>query len=90
MGRKKSRYTEAVKEEILNLFNASVPILVIAKKLNIPNTSVRAKIIELIGKEKYDEQMVKTKLLSSKKRITEMVLNRIISAQEKLEKKDED
>jgi hypothetical protein len=74
---------------MLNLFNASVPVQVIAKKIGIPNTSVREKIIELIGRNNYDRQMFKTKSLSSKNRVTHMVLNRIKKAQAKLEAEDE-
>jgi transposase-like protein len=84
MGRKKNRYSKAVKEEILNLFNASVPVQTIAKQMKMANTSVRYKIIDWVGKKKYNEQMKKTKSLSSKNRVTGMILNRIIKAQEKL------
>jgi transposase-like protein len=84
MGRKRNRYSKAVKEEILNLFNASVPVQTIAKQMKMANTSVRYKIIDWIGKKKYDGQIKKTKSLSSKNRVTGMMLNRIMKAQEKL------
>jgi hypothetical protein len=89
MSRKKVRVSKESKEEILNLFNDSVPILHIVEKFNVPYTSMRYNIISWIGLKRYNEQMKETKRLSAKSRVTNMMLNRIKKSQENLEEKDD-
>jgi hypothetical protein len=89
MARKKVRVSKESKEEILNLFNDSVPIIHIVEKFNVPYTSMRYNIISWIGLKQYNEQMKETKRLSAKSRVTNMMLKRIKKSQENLENDEE-